>query len=229
MRLYTEHYLFIQNQKTVINSRYYLEDAFNELINRITQWTNKGSGWIIDETKGLYIDTANYEPLSGSSYIQLPKELNNSKKDLINIENKDLKCFMWCHIRLINPTDSHPEWINKKDKEIASFLDYSGIDFPIKTHHYELTENIFEINVNLFGYENKVYPLYISEKSDTLVLNVLLITKEEKPHYVFIKDFDRLMYSKAKTKNANKNIFVSLVYKIPPLKKYVLIIKKYVY
>ena len=37
MRLYTEHYLFIQNQKTVINSRYYLEDAFNELINRINQ------------------------------------------------------------------------------------------------------------------------------------------------------------------------------------------------
>ena len=182
-----------------------------------------------DETKGLYIDTANYEPLSGSSYIQLPKELNNSKKDLINIENNDLKCFMWCHIRLINPRDSHPERINKKDKEIASFLDYLGIDFPIKTHHHELTENIFEINVNLFGYENKVYPLYISEKSDTLVLNVLLITKEEKPHYVFIKDFDRLMYSKAKTKNAHKNIFVSLVYKLSPLKKYILIIKKYVY
>ena len=35
---------------------------------------------------------------------------------------------MWCHIRLINPTDSYPERINKKDREIASSLDYSGID-----------------------------------------------------------------------------------------------------
>ena len=122
-----------------------------------------------DETKGLYIDTANYEPLSGSSYIQLPKELNNLKKGLINIKNKHLKCFMWCHVRLVNPTDSHPERINQKDKEIKSTLDYSGIDFPIKMHYYELTENIFEINDNVFSYKNKVYPLHISEKSDTQV------------------------------------------------------------
>ena len=50
----------------------------------------------------------------------MSKELNNSMKGLINIKNKDLKCFMWCHIRLVNPTDSHPERINQQDKKIAS-------------------------------------------------------------------------------------------------------------
>ena len=50
-------------------------------------------------------------------------------KGLNNIKNKDLKCFMWCHIRLINPTDSHPERINKKDKEIVSNLDYQVLIF----------------------------------------------------------------------------------------------------
>ena len=45
----------------------------HELINRIDQWTNEGSGWIIDQIEGLYINAANYEPLSGSSYISLPK------------------------------------------------------------------------------------------------------------------------------------------------------------
>ena len=54
-----------------------------------------------------------YEPLAGSSYISLPEKLNNSMKGLINIKNKDLKCFMWCHVRLINPTNRHPEIINK--------------------------------------------------------------------------------------------------------------------
>ena len=29
--------------------------------------------------------------------------LNNLMKSLINIKNKDHKCFLWCHIRLINP------------------------------------------------------------------------------------------------------------------------------
>ena len=31
---------------------------------------------------------------------------------------------MWCHIRLINPTNNHPERIKEKDKEIPSTLYY---------------------------------------------------------------------------------------------------------
>ena len=60
------------------------------------------------------------------------------------------------------------------------------------------------MNVNVFCYENKVYPIYISKKYNTQVFNVLLITSEGKSHYVFIKDFDRLMYSKAKVKDSHK-------------------------
>ena len=53
-------------------------------------------------------------------------------------------------------TSRIPERINKQDKKIASTLDYSGIDFPMKTHDYELVEERFEINVNVFSYENKI-------------------------------------------------------------------------
>ena len=52
------------------------------------------------------------------SYIPLPKVLNNSFKGLINLKNKDHECFMWCHFRLINPTNGHPESINKQDKKL---------------------------------------------------------------------------------------------------------------
>ena len=94
--------------KTVINHRYFMEDSFEELINKIDQWTSGGSGWIIDRVENFCINIANYERLLGRSYIPLPKELNSSIKGLINIKNKDLKCFMWCHIRLINPTNNPP-------------------------------------------------------------------------------------------------------------------------
>ena len=70
---------------------------------------------------------------------------------------------------------------------------------------------------------------FIFQKSITQVLNVLLITSEEKSHYVFIKDFDRLMYSKVKTKDTNMYTSVWHVYKILLLKKYILIIKNNVY
>ena len=39
-----------------------------------------------DRIEDLYIDIANYDPLAGSGYIQLPPELNNQKKALINIK-----------------------------------------------------------------------------------------------------------------------------------------------
>ena len=116
-----------------------------------------GSNWWI------YISTSKYEPLLDGSYISLPEKLKDSMKGLINLKNKDHKCFMWCHVRLINPTNSHPERINKQDKKIAANLNYSDIEFPLNTSDYELIENRFEMNINVFGYENKVYPLYVSK------------------------------------------------------------------
>ena len=126
-------------------------------------------------------------------------------KSLINIKNKDIECFKWCHIRFINPANSHPERINKQDKKIASTLHYRGIKFPLKARDCEIVEERFNINVNVFGYENKVFPLYVSKNEESL--NVLLISNEEKSHYVFIKDFNRLMYSEVKTKNQHKKHF----------------------
>ena len=52
------------------------------------------------------------EPLVGSSYIDLPIELKHPRKGLINIKNNDdQKCFLWCHVRHINPLKEHPEGI----------------------------------------------------------------------------------------------------------------------
>ena len=113
----------------------------------------------------------------------------------------------WCHIRFINPTNSHPERINKQDKKIASSLDYRGINFPMKTRDYEIVEERFNINVNALGYQNKFFPLYVSKKSIEKVLNLLLISNEEKSHYIFIKDFNRLMYLEVKTKTQHKKHF----------------------
>ena len=151
--------------KTVINWRYHLNDSFEEILNLLDIWINESSAWTIDQIDGLYINISNYESLSGSSYIPLPKKIGNSMKGLINLKNKDHKCFMWCHVRLINPTNSHPERINKQDKKIAANFNYSDIEFPLNISNYELIENRFEMNINVFGYENKVYPLYVSKKT----------------------------------------------------------------
>ena len=73
--------------------------------------------------------------------------------------------------------------------------------FPLDINDYEKNEDRFQMQVNVFGHENKVYPLYISKKSHTQTLNLLLITEKDKSHYIFIKDFNRLMYSKIKNQH----------------------------
>ena len=72
----------------------------------------------------------------------------------------------------------------------------------MKARDYKIVEERFNSNVNVFGYQNKVFLLYVSKKSNEQELNVLLISNEEKSHYVFIKDFNRLMYSEVKKKSA---------------------------
>ena len=94
--------------KLVINNKFKLEKSFQEILYRIDCWINQGSGWIIESIESQYINISTYKPLLGSSYIDLPIELRSPRKGLINIKNKDQKCFLWCHVRHINPSKEHP-------------------------------------------------------------------------------------------------------------------------
>ena len=59
----------------------------------------------------------------GSTYIELPSELQHPMKGLINIKNDD-KCFLWCHVRHLNLVDKNPQRITKEDKKLVSRLNY---------------------------------------------------------------------------------------------------------
>ena len=72
----------------VTNQRFNLNSAYEELKHKLDIWTSLGSRWIIDKIEAINIDIANYDPLTGSSYITLPPELNNSMKGLINLKKK---------------------------------------------------------------------------------------------------------------------------------------------
>ena len=112
-----------------------------EILNVIDKWVSEGSGWVIDRIDSHYINVTTYTPLHGSSYIELPMELRNPKKGLINIKNKDDECFRWCHIRHLNPQAEHPERIKKEDKKMVNEQNYDGIDFPLSQKHYNKVAN----------------------------------------------------------------------------------------
>ena len=77
--------------KTVINHKFRLGNAFQEILYMLDNWTNEGSGWIndLESIDSQYIIISTYRPLSGSSQVKLPIELISPRKGLINIKNKD--------------------------------------------------------------------------------------------------------------------------------------------
>ena len=108
--------------KTVINHRFRLENSFQEILYMIDVWINNGSGWNVESIESQYINISTYRPLSGSFYMDLPVELKSPRKGLINIKNKDEKCFLWCHVRHTNPSKEHPERIKKLTKKLLKKL-----------------------------------------------------------------------------------------------------------
>ena len=200
---------FNSKPQTIINNTEILEalqSSKQQILNMIAQGVSKGSGWTIESVDNHYLNIVQYQPMKGSSYIELPQELRHNKKGLINMKNKDNKCFRWCHIRYLNPQDKYPQRIKKSDKEFIKKLDYSEIEFPVTINQYNKIEKQNDININVFGYENKQpYPIYISKEKYEKHIELLLITEENNNHYVFIKDFNRFMYNQ--TKHEHKKHF----------------------
>ena len=197
---------FNSSTKSVINPRYKLDKSFPENFYRIDAWINRGSGWIIELIESQCIDISTYRPLAGSSYTDLPTELKHSRKGPINIKNKNQKCFLWCHVRHINPVKEHPGRIKKTDREIGCNLDYDGIEFPVQEKDFNKIEIQNNICINVFGYEHKlVFPVYISDQTFKSLIDLLLLIDDDQSHYVYIKDFNTFM--SYKTKNKNKKWF----------------------
>ena len=176
-----------------------LQLSKQQILNMIAKWVSKGSGWTIQSVDNHSLNIVQYQPMKGSSYIKLPQELRNSKKGLINMKNEDNECFRWCHIRHLNPQGKDPQRIKKIDKQYINELDYSGIEFPVTTKQCNKIEKQNEININVFGYENKQpYPIYTSKEKYEKHMELLLITEDENKHYVLIKDFNRFMFNQTK-------------------------------
>ena len=86
-------FISIHSKKTVINHRFRLENSCQEILYMTDVWISKGSGWNVESIESQYINISTYRQLSGRFYLDLPVELKTPRKGLINIKNKDKKCF----------------------------------------------------------------------------------------------------------------------------------------
>ena len=109
-----------------------LNDYLNENIRtiletKIEDLKNKDSGLMFEGIKTMNVRLYKIKPLSAGIYVKLP--LNN--KSVLNIQNKDNKCFLWCVIAHFHPTSNHSTqttYYKQYEKEI----NMTGIEYPVK-------------------------------------------------------------------------------------------------
>ena len=162
----------------------------------LANFQQSGSNWVFQEIQRLEIHFANWQPLGGSTFIPLPAKIKN-KKAVINPKNEDNQCFKWCVVRALNPVKKNSERITKELIEQAKSLNWNGLKFPVGLKAIKIFENNNpSISINVFGYEEEVYPLKISKEKRINNIDLLWISDEEKQHYCLINNMSRLIRSK---------------------------------
>ena len=204
---------FNSTTKTVTNHKFSLENSFQEILYRVDNWINEGSGWIVKLIESQYINISTYRSLSGSPFVNLPPELRSSKKGLINIKNNDQIFFLWCHVRHINPVNIHPERITQNDKKLVNYLNYDGVRFPVREKDFSKIEAKKNICIDVYCYEKKLpFPIYVSNQKFENSIDLLLVINENSHIICTSKILTNLCFTKQRIKT--KNTFAKVIYSL---------------
>ena len=154
----------------------------------------------------LEFHIVDYKPIKGSSYIPLP-DFIMKKKSIINIQNKNNKCFLWSILRYLRPIPMNEVRLTDIRK-YENDLNFKGIDFPVKLKDITKFENqnpdLPGINAFSVNDNNKIYPLRLHQKVLQKTIDLFLFSKDEKQHYCLIKNFSRLVRSQITSHSSRK-------------------------
>ena len=174
------------------------ETMVDTIESKIHSLEQDGSGWGFHSVIKLEMHTVAYKPLSGGSYIELPKQIE-TKRAIINMKNEDDKCFLWSVLRALNPVEKNNHRIDDNLKSKINTLNMEDIKYPVTLKDVSKFERLNpDIAISVYEYDDSysVNPLRISKHADRLhKIKLLLMSEEEKTHYCLIKDFSRLVSS----------------------------------
>ena len=185
-----------------------LKKGFGKILKDVEEFNLNSSNWVFKEVLRLEVHTVEYNPIKGSSYIDLPQWIKN-KQAIINIKNRDDKCFIWSILRYLYPKEKDAQYLKDLRKYEFS-LNTKGLTFPLKlkdiTKFEKLNPEISGINV--FSNDGMtIYPLRMAERDCKNTIDLFLHEEDGDSHYSLIKNFHRLIKSQL-TKSKDGKIFI---------------------
>ena len=185
----------------------------DKLLSKIEDFQEKDSGWSLTEIISLNFSINKYSPMTGSgglgekesTYIDLPVFIKN-KKAVINIQNNDEFCFLWCVTAALYPTKPNQcSSITSSYPHFSGVLDYDDMNFPMRLDDIYIFEQKNSLSINVYGLnEHQIVPYYLSKcVSDEPTIHLLLSESENGYHYSLIKNLSRLVKTNI-TKSKNR-------------------------
>lgn len=177
-----------------------LKETKGRIFAQLDDFEKRGSGWSLYEIEALELAVNRYVPFRGSSYLKLPDAIKN-REAVINVKNKDQKCFLWSVLACLHPVKNHAERIYHYKKYEHEFDDaLKGIEFPVSLDDIKKFEKRSGISINVYSYtfnSNKkkynVYPLLVTDDEKIRHVDLLYIKTEKQSHYCYIKNLSRLV------------------------------------
>ena len=184
-------YIALQND----DIEHEMNEAFQKMNDSLEEFIHKGSNWLVDRIISMEICTVPYTPISGSSYMALPRKLRHTG-GVVNVNNKDQKCLLWSILAALHPVDRNPQDIYHYSP-FENELNMTGIDFPVSLSQIDKFERQNSISVNVFGFdEGEIFPLYLSKLPNGYrEVDLRYISNETNQHYCWIKNLNRFLKS----------------------------------
>lgn len=173
---------------------------------RMTVTNVNSSGSVLEENQALVLEMVEYQPMTGSSYLELPPDVFNSKA-VLNIENEDQQCFKWSALAALHPQAKSPQRVSKY-KQFENELNFEGIEFPAPIHQISKFEkNNPGMSVTVIGIDKPqsdkgkpgkkkkpttLMPLHVPEQELEKHITLLYWRDGDRSHYALVKNLNRL-------------------------------------
>ena len=181
-----------------------LNMAMETVEERMTIFMQAGSGWTLQQNHALVLEMVDYQPLGGGSYIELPKDVYDTKS-IINIKNQDQECFKWSVLAALHPAVKNAERITHY-QPYKEELNFNGIDFPVTIDQIPKFEKQNPgISVTVIGIDEPekkkkgvvlpsvLFPLRVPNQQLEKHVVLLYWEQNEQYHYAWVKNVNRLL------------------------------------